>query len=425
MDNFQKNGKSNTHNSPRTRSAPKNGAKQNKVNGAKKKDEKKSKFIKTPAVTVTRSAIDRPMMIIIFLLTAFGTVMVFSSSFASAYTQKGDSMYYIKKQILFLSLGLVCLLVSANFINYRLLRHFTPHIFIVSVALLIIVLVLGVSRGVARRWIYLGPISIQPSEIMKLALVLLLAHYFAIYQDRVTNYRNFWESSKWGIFVPYGITVGVLLLVALEKHFSGVIIIALIATVVIVAAGARPFWFFVVGGGGSVLLLAVILLTDYAKERIDLWLHPENYEITGKIWQTVQGLNAIGSGGLLGVGLGNSYQKYNYVSEPQNDFIFSIICEELGFVGALAVIALFVLFIWRGLVIALKAPDTYSSLVAIGIVAHVGIQAVLNIAVVTATIPNTGITLPFFSYGGTSTLLLMTEMGILLSISRYSYHDKL
>ena len=165
------------------------------------------------------------------------------------------------------------------------------------------------------------------------------------------------------------------------------------------------------------------LFTDYAKKRIDVFLHPENYSYQVETWQTINGLNAVGSGGWLGVGLGNSYMKYSYVSAPQNDFIFSIVCEELGFVGAVGLILLFALFAWRGFIIAMRAPDTFSSLVVIGITSKVTIQTILNIGVVTNVIPNTGIALPFFSYGGSALLLLLAEMGVILAVSRYSYKE--
>ncbi len=377
-----------------------------------------------PDIVRIKGTVDRPLLIIIILLLCFGSIMVFSSSFASALLKKGDSYFYIKRQLVFLIAGFVVMVIVSR-VDYRIMRRFTTPVFILMLFLLALVPIFGLSQGEAVRWINLPIIgTFQPSEPMKTVLVLMLAHYFATYQDKITNYRDFNMSSKWGNLYPYLIVGLVCFLVALEKHFSGVIILFLIGTIVIFAGGARKFWLIAAGGLGSTVVLIAIMFTDYAKKRIDIWLHPENYSSIGEVWQTLQGLNAIGSGGLLGVGLGNSYQKYSYVSEPQNDFIFSIVCEELGFVGALAVIALFVLLIWRGLVVAMKAPDTFSSLVVIGIIGKVGVQAVLNIAVVTSVIPNTGITLPFFSYGGSAMMLLLFEMGIVLSISRYSYQDK-
>ena len=208
----------------------------------------------------------------------------------------------------------------------------------------------------------------------------------------------------------------------LENHFSGMIIMFLIGMIVIFAAGARKIWFIVAGSSAAIAAAIAISLSSYARERIDVWLHPENFSADDEVYQTLQGLYAVGSGGLFGTGLGNSRQKHLFVSQPQNDFIFSIICEELGFIGAIGVIALFILLVWRGVVIALRAPDTFSQLVVIGIVGKVAVQALLNIGVVTAVLPNTGISLPFFSYGGTALALQIAEMGIVLGISRYSRH---
>ena len=223
--------------------------------------------------------------------------------------------------------------------------------------------------------------------------------------------------------IPYAIVIFICVLIALEKHFSGVIILFLIGTCVIFTAGGQLTWLFGAAGIFGSILLGVIMLVPYARARIDIWLHPENYSSQSETWQTIQGMNAVGSGGFFGVGLGNSLQKHMFVSQPQNDFIFAIICEELGFVGAVATICLFTAFIWRGVVIAQKAPDIFSKLVVVGIISKVGIQAVLNIAVVTNTIPNTGISLPFFSYGGSSLVMLLLEMGVVLSISRFSYKE--
>lgn len=381
------------------------------------------KPVQEPSVIRIKGSFDRPMLIIIILLLCFGSIMVFSSSFASALTLKDDSYYYIKRQLIFLIAGFA-IMIAVSRIDYRIFRRITVVGFIILLFLLALVPIFGLSEGQAVRWIKLGPIRFQPSEPMKTFLILMLAHYCATYQNKIVDHRDFKTSSLYGNLYPYIIVGTVCFLVALEKHFSGVIIIFLIGTIVIFASGARKFWMIAAGGVGGTVVLIAILFTGYAKSRIDTWLHPEKFDQTGEIWQTLQGLNAVGSGGFLGVGLGNSYQKYNYVAAPQNDFIFSILCEELGFVGAMAVIALFVAFVWRGFIIAMKAPDTFSSLVVIGIIGKVGIQAILNICVVTALIPNTGITLPFFSYGGSAMLLLLVEMGIVLSVSRYSYQDK-
>lgn len=373
-----------------------------------------------------KGGVDRPMLLIIILLICFGSIMVFSSSFPYALDKFGDSYYFIKRQLGFIAVGAVGMALAIVF-DYRWVRKLTVPVYAVSVVLLIAVLFtsFGSSSGVAKRWLEIpGLPRFQPSELMKLALVLMLAKYMSDHEAEITDYSNFWRSSWHGFFMPFMITGLACGLVALEFHFSGTIIMFLIGMVVIFAGGARKFWFFLGGGSMAAIIVPAILFTDYAKLRIDTWLHPEKYSADNEIWQTLQGLFAVGSGGIFGVGLGYSRQKHLFVSQPQNDFIFSIICEELGFVGALAVILLFALFVWRGMVIALRAPDTFSSLVVIGIVGKIAIQATLNMMVVTNLIPNTGISLPFFSYGGTSLAMLMGEMGIVLCISRYSYQEK-
>lgn len=387
---------------------------------------------KTPAgvkpddIIRLRGGVDRPMLLIIILLLCFGSIMVFSSSFPYALNKFGDSYYFIKRQLIFIGVGALGMIAAILF-DYRWLKKVTTFVYIAALILLVAVLFTGFgsSSGTAERWFEIpGVVRFQPSELMKLALVLMIAKYISNHEVEVTDYSNFWRSSWHGFFIPFGFTALACLLVALEFHFSGTIIMFLIGMVVIFAGGARKFWFFLGGGTSAAVILPAILFTDYAKLRIDTWLHPENYSADNEIWQTVQGLNAVGSGGIFGVGLGYSRQKHLFVSQPQNDFIFSIVCEELGFVGALAVIILFALFVWRGLVISLRAPDTFSSLVVLGIVAQIAIQATLNMMVVTNLIPNTGISLPFFSYGGTSLAMLMGEMGIVLCISRYSYQEK-
>ncbi len=384
---------------------------------------RKNDFIKPTDIVRIKGSYDKLFLILVIILTLFGIIMDFSASYAYAYSKFGDSFYFVKQQILYAGIGMIFLFVAMNF-DYRWMRKLTVPLFIVVILLLLAVLMYGVASGVAQRWITLGPITFQPSEFMKPALVLMLALYVARNQDRITNYRNFKQSTIYGMIIPFLIVGVACLLIFLEKHFSGTIIVFAIGAVVIFAAGARMGWFVGAVVAVALLLGIAIMFVPYAQERVNMLLFPENYDPTGKIWQTLQGLYAIGSGGLFGVGLGNSRQKHMYVSQPQNDFIFSIIAEELGFAGAALVIILFMLLIWRGFVIALKAPDTFSSLVVIGLISKVAIQAVLNIAVVTNTIPNTGISLPFFSYGGTALVVQLAEMGVILCISKYSYQKK-
>ncbi len=383
---------------------------------------RKNDFIKPTDIVRIRGGYDKILLILVIILTLFGLVMDFSASYAYAYSSTGDSFHFVKRQAVFAVLGFIALTVAVNF-DYKWVRKLTLPLFGGVVVLLFLVLIKGVASGVAQRWIQAGPITFQPSEFMKTALVLLLALYVSRNQDRITNYRNKTQSNVYGIFIPFAIIAFSCGLILAEKHFSGTIIVFAIGMVVIFAGGAKLRWFVGLGSAAIAAIVPMILLVPYARGRLDMFFHPENYAITDKIWQTMQGLYAVGSGGLFGVGLGNSRQKHLYVSQPQNDFVFSIVAEELGFVGAVAVITLFVLLIWRGFVIALKAPDTFSSLVVIGLTSKVAIQALLNIAVVTNTIPNTGISLPFFSYGGTALLVQLVEMGIILSISRYSYQQ--
>ena len=366
---------------------------------------------------------DYVFLIIVLVLLAFGSVMVYSASYAYAKTRYGDSYYIITRQAMFMVFGLVGMFVASR-VSPDVYKKAAPLIYFVCFFLLCLVPIpgIGVLNKGARRWLKIG-IQFQPSEMMKFGLAAMLAWYFDRYQKRVVDYTNFWRASMFGVVFPYVIVAVTCVLIILEKHLSGTIIMFLIGTIIIFAGGAMKRWLLGMGGVGLFALLIIGLFTDYTKRRFDLWLHPEEHPLDGG-WQTLQGLYAIGSGGFFGVGIGESRMKHMYVSEPQNDFIFTIVCEELGFIGAVAVIALFILFIYRGIVIAMRAPDTFSSLLVTGIIGKVAIQAVLNIAVVTASIPNTGISLPFFSYGGTSLCILMSEMGVVLSISRYSKQRK-
>ncbi len=380
-----------------------------------RKEEKKIERVK--------HGVDRPMLAILAVILLLGTIMVFSASFPSALIERGDSLHYLKKQLIFVALGGAAMF-GLSFIPYNLYKKFSPAVYAVAIFLLLVVLVIGTSEGVAKRWIAIGGFTFQPSEAAKVAVVMMLAWYFDKNYDKLQNKMNRKSVIIDGVIKP-GVIMGIICgLVLLEKHLSGTIIIALIAVCVIFLGGVHIGWAVsIYGAVGVAAVGAFLALNPYALQRI-LTHADENADVLGEAWQTTQGLYAIGSGGLLGVGLGDSRLKYNYVSEPQNDFIFTIWCEEMGFVGALIVVLLYAAFIWRGFVIAKKAPDTYSSLVAFGITCQVGIQAFLNMMVVTDLIPNTGISLPFFSYGGTALIVLLMEMGVLLSISRHSYQKK-
>lgn len=374
--------------------------------------------------------LDMPLFIFIMVLLAIGLVMLFSASFAySYYNEGGNSYYYIQRQGLFAVAGVIAMLFISTF-DYHRFHGLAYLIYGVSLILLAIVLAckflsnyvnvywLCMPQDDAFRWITLG-VQFQPSEIAKFGLIAALSHYISRHTDEMQNFRV-------GILIPMAIVALPAALIFPEPHLSGTIIVLGLGIALMFIGGAKARW-FVIGGSALVVLIAFYVMTKggYQMNRVNVWLDPFNPELDPwDAWQTRQSLFAIGSGGLLGVGLGQSRQKYLYLPEPQNDFIFAIVCEELGLVGALVVIILFSLLIWRGMYVSLHAKDRFGMLLGLGISLQVGIQAVLNICVVTNTVPNTGISLPFFSSGGTSLLMLLGEMGILLNISRSANVEK-
>ncbi len=382
-----------------------------------------------------QNGFDTVYFILTLILVCFGAVMVLSASYAWAQNDYGDSFYWVKRHLAWVCLGLIAA-VFCSYIPPDIYKKYAGVIFVCSTVLLALVPIIGKTVNGAKRWIKLGPIQIQPTEIMKLALVLFLSKYISEYVSGAidVNSENLSRvkdtvikpslSERIAVFIrevgiPLGIIGLVCVLTVLEKHMSATIILFAIG-IAVLFAGNVPFkWIGGMGVAGALGASYIIFFTDYTKARIDAWLHPEAYA-TGKGWQTLQSLYAIGSGGLFGVGLGNSSQKHMYLPEPQNDFIFAIVCEELGFIGGVIVIAMFAMLVWRGFVIALNAPDSFSRLVAMGITCKIAIQAALNMAVVTNTIPPTGISLPFLSYGGSALVILLCEVGVMLSISRYS-----
>lgn len=369
-------------------------------------------------VSRVRGGIDKQFLVLVVLLVCFGSVMIFSAGYVYAEKNFGDSFYFVKRQFIFGLIGIGVMILLSN-IDYALLKRFSLPIFIISMLMLVLVLIPGVGTTVngATRWLGVGVARFQPSEVAKFALILILATYTSFFSEKIKKFR-------YGILFPALVIIVVCLMTVLEHHMSGTIILFLIGAAMIFLSGADLKWLGAIGGTFAAGALGVILFTNYTKDRIDAWLHPEN-DLLGKGWQPYQSLLAIGSGGFFGVGLGNSYQKQLWLPEPQNDFIFAVVCEELGFLGAIAVILLFVFLILRGIRIARRAPDTFSSMLAAGLTAKVGIQALLNIAVVTASIPTTGISLPFFSYGGSALIMQLAEMGIILSISRYTRQNEL
>ena len=356
---------------------------------------------------------DLPFLLLILTLVAFGLIMLGSASWAVGLYRRGDAYAYLRPQLLFAAVGLAALWAASR-VDYHIYHRLAWPLLGLSLVLLAVVLFMPEYNG-CKRWIVLpGLGTLQPSEIAKFSVVLVFSHIIALNQSRMDQFRV-------GV-LPFAAILGVVaVLMLLEPHLSGTLLILAIGAVLMFVGGTGLRWFGLAGAGAlTALSLALVLLPDlvpYAADRLSSWLAPFADPL-GDGHQTIQSLYAIGSGGATGLGLGNSRQKHLYVPEPQNDFIFSILCEELGFVGAALVLLLFFLLLWRGLVIAVRAPDKFGALLAVGFVVQVCLQAVLNIAVVTNTIPNTGISLPFFSSGGTSLMMLLGEMGIVLSVSR-------
>ncbi len=359
--------------------------------------------------------VDTQFLAAIYILLAFGLLMVLSASspiaFASSATNN-DSFYYFKKQLMWACLGSVGMFVTANF-DYRKLKKWAFLLLAVSMLLLVLVLVPGIGRKIndARRWIYIGPINFQPSEVAKIATIIFFSYSLS---------RNYKELDKFSVFFLYILIIGAIaLIIMMEPHFSCTMLIALTACVLLLVAGARIRHFLVMGCCALPVVALMIIKAPYRLARVTTFLDPFE-DIQGSGWQIVQSLYAIGSGGIFGTGLGQSRQKYMNIPEPQNDFIFAILAEEFGLLGAILVALMFVFLIVRGIKIALNAPDLFGTLLATGIIAMIALQAIINIAVVTSSMPVTGMPLPFFSYGGTALAITMAEMGIVLNISGQS-----
>lgn len=364
-------------------------------------------------------SIDIPFLGLTIALLTIGLIMLFSASYPCAYYYKDSSYYYFIRQIVFAVAGLVAMLLMSK-INYKILKAIYKPVFVVTIALLVIVLFYHTNFKEFKRWIPLGPVTIQPSDLAKFTIILTLAVYISKYYKKM-------KTMKYGILIPVGIIAVFCGLIYLEHHLSCTILMFFIGACLMFAGGSD--WKLFAFGLAVIVLLGFLvvsfptLIENYAGERIVAWLDKDYDPLNGR-WQTNNSLYAIGSGGFFGAGLGNSKQKYLYVSEPQNDFIFSIVCEELGFLGAAIIIALFAALVIRGLIIASRCKDKFGSLLIIGIVAQIGLQVVLNILVVTDTLPNTGFAFPFFSYGGTAIFMLLFEIGVVLSVSRKTNQQK-
>lgn len=370
----------------------------------------------------TRAAgFDMPFFVLLMLILVVGLVALFSASYAYSYYQNGgDSYFYIKKQIVYAMVGVFFMLLI-SLVDYHVLHRFALPVMVVSWLLLILVLFLPAVQNV-RRWIPLPGFNVQPSEIAKFAVILLFAHLISLFQEDMKRFTKG--------YVPFMLVlIGTCALVFIEPHLSGTILIMMIGMVMMFVGGTKARWLWLTVGVGALGVFLMVFVMGYEQDRIAVWRDPLAvytsdvlYEggLTGRdvAWQTVQSLYAIGSGGFMGEGLGNSRQKHLFLPEPQNDFIFAIVCEELGFIGAVVIIVLFALLVWRGFIIGMKASDKFGSMLAIGLTSQVGLQVIFNLAVVTNAMPNTGISLPFFSYGGSSLVMLLMQMGVVLSVSR-------
>ena len=390
---------------------------------------------------LARGPIDLPFLALVMLLTALGLIVLLSASFPSAmYNMSpkvtdtgGDPLYYFNRQFGFALMGVVAMFIISK-IDYQQFRWMSIFVLAGSVVLMLLVFVPGIGKtgGGAARWIKLGPVRFQPSEIAKVGIIL----YFAARLSKRGIQLGPPKDKKWNRrtllgrtcerldnigfleLVPYGIAlVVVLVVIGFQGHMSAMILVIVAAASVLFAAGISLGWFAAAGAVVAPLLWFIITQTDYMKARIDIWVDPF-VDPRGNGYQPIQGRIAIGSGGLLGVGLGNSRQKYLFLPEEHNDYIFSIWCEEMGMVGAVVLMALFALLIIRGFWLALHARDRFGTLLIVGIMSLMAFQVFFNIGVVTGFLPPTGISLPFFSYGGTALMITLGEMGMVLSVSR-------
>lgn len=356
-----------------------------------------------------RGLLDLPFLALTVLLVIIGVVMVFSASYARAYYETGNSTYYFARQAIFAVVGIGAMLFVSK-LNYQLWRSASFVILAASVVFLMLVPFIGSTVNGARRWIEVAGIRFQPSELAKIAIIMTFSAMISTYRDKMKTFR-------YGI-LPFAVIMIVLCaLVALERHFSCILIMLLLAAAMLFLGGAQLRWFALGGVAVAVFMLIYLKTQGYAGSRITAWRDPAS-DPTDDGYQILQSLYAIGSGGLMGLGLGKSRQKYLYLPEEHNDYIFPILCEELGFVGAVVVILLFMLLIVRGYYIAMHARDRFGALLAAGISTHFALQTFLNIGVVTNFLPATGISLPFFSYGGTALLMQLFEAGIVLAVSR-------
>lgn len=359
----------------------------------------------------SRQQVDVVLFAVTVILLCIGVTMVHSASSVISLQKFHDAFYYAKRQVLWAVLGIILMLVMANY-DYHNLRRLAPKIALASFVFLAIVLIPGVgqNRGGSQAWLGIGSFGIQPSEFAKLGLIIFLSHYLADTKERMQSFRQ-------GLLPPLGMALLAVGLVMLEPDLGQSVVIVGTTILLLFAAGARLSHLAALGGVGLGAFGVLVAMAPYRMNRITSFLDPWSDPLkTG--YQIIQSLYALGSGGVLGLGLGHSRQKYLYLPEPQTDFIYSILGEELGFLGAATVLMLFAVLVWRGFRTAILAPDEFGSLLAVGITGMITVQVLINVGVVTGSIPATGITLPFLSYGGSSLTLMLTGVGILLNISR-------
>ncbi|MCH5184236.1 MAG: cell division protein FtsW [Oscillospiraceae bacterium] len=382
--------------------------------------------------TITRflGEVDRPFLLIVLLLVCIGSIAVFSSSYAHSAQRYGDSYALARPQLMYVLLGITAMgaIAISGPLVLAFLKKFAFLVYLVALAMNAAVRFIGENYNGATRWITILGIQFQPSEFLKFALVLVCARHIVNNRDRLHTFR-------YGL-LPFGLYgIGAIAMTLMQSHLSATIINALIVYIMMwlggIGAKLLGIVTALVAAAGTYVLTVgrgfIEQVVPHALDRLKVWDNPFEYMSNasgGKGWQPAQSLYAISSGGFWGLGLGRSNQKHGYLPEPYNDYIFAIICEEMGFFGAVLVIGLFAALAWRGFHIANRSQDQFSSLLVMGITAHVVIQVALNLAVVTNTIPSTGISLPFFSYGGTSLIILLCEMGLILAVSRYSYTEK-
>ncbi len=348
---------------------------------------------------------------VVMVLLVIGVLMMYSASYSYAeYYHSGDSTFYLRRQLIYAVIGVIAMFI-ASLLPMWFIKRATWYV--VGIAIFLLILVLAISNEDQKRWIRIGGFSFQPSEIGKLAIIIYLARYMS---------KNSWriQTFKYGVLRCAPIVLIIAGLTVIETHLSCFVLMCLIAITLMFVGGTPKKWMIVIGCVAVLAGVVVIFGTDYMKERLVVWRDPYNDGDNGLAagWQNIQAHYALASGGLLGQGIGNSRQKYLYIAEPQNDFIFAVIGEELGFVGAVGIMLIFAFFVWRGLTISMSNTDRFARLLGVGITAQVGWQTLLNIAVVTRALPNTGISLPFFSYGGTALVMLLFSAGLLLSVSR-------